>query len=231
MKLFFFGAGASKAAGLLLTSELTAAIYTPELILSSERVAANKHVFGEFERQRAVAMRFLHSIRASAANDINLLRKAFQVISQCREEHSGYGPYSHQSIAEIHDAIIGVFTILLNPAYVRSFDGASYQRFVEWTLSQNYWPVIVSTNWDSVLDGIVDALYVDKVIDRGMIDLPVDKHLLSNIATDGGQFGCSIFKLNGSVSWLYCPRHARFYGLGFQEPYNLEATEIGRAHV
>lgn len=48
-------------------------------------------------------------------------------------------------------------------------------RFVEWTSKQDDYVVILTTNWDFLIDVYVEVYYgFDRSIDEGMVDLAVD---------------------------------------------------------
>jgi len=251
MKVFFFGAGASKSCGFLLASELLKAIYSP-LIGYGINVKQSRHksVVDMFEKDREICMIFTELIRDDRPLDYNMLTEIFSTIENRNPENlvlaskmkpGVYGlddqyfdlkqaivfnELERGHMPLIRNSFMSVFSTLLNPAYYRSSNPGSYGKFVEWTKKQQDWTVILSTNWDYLLDIYIDWQYgVLDEIDEGMVDLQSDRfvpyRMLGNKV-----FGksVSLFKLNGSLNWLYCPKDKKFYGTLFQPPYNLTAV-------
>ena len=230
MKVFFFGAGASKASGLLLTSELLPAIYDPEAYGVDIKLTSDYRVIQSFSLCRDMSMKFFNHLGGSRSLDIKLLAEAFRIIESCNTQDIGYDIFSAQDMQQMRQAIVFTFDCLLNPKYNPNLDISIYEKFVRWTTNQKEWIAIITTNWDYLLDEVLSTYYFFSSVDLGMVDLPLD-FLIPFAMQDDEVHGklFSLYKLNGSLNWLYCPNDRVFYGSLFQPPYNLQIMTTSQA--
>lgn len=225
VKMFFFGAGTSKSIGLLLASELLPAIYAPERFGIDIRLSELASVRNGFPLACDAARRFLDILRDGQDLHQDHLRKAFEVFEACEESGSGFRTLNHDQVVEAQHSLIFALGILLNFAYRSKHGPDYYTPFLQWTKRTAGWPVIVTTNWDYILDVLIGVYYTDDLIDCGDCDPPL-KELLVRYILRGSQIGqaISLYKLNGSLDWLYCSKERSYYAPLFQPPWNLTAA-------
>jgi len=214
----------------MLASELLPAIYDPQkydVDLSRSEVP---NIRLAFEMACTEARSFIDLLRDGADVQLGLLRFAFETFQECEDQGMGYRSLSLAEVLSARRSLQWLFGIFLNfayRAYWRHERPDCYLRFVEWAKRAPGWPVVVTTNWDFVLDTLISASYGLDIIDCGDCEPSLDVFLTRYVA-HGSPTGkaISLYKLNGSLDWLYCPSEKGYFSPLFQPPWNMGALTI-----
>lgn len=220
-KVFFFGAGASKACGSLLTSELLPALGNPESFGIDVARSRHDQIPLGFAHNRFLASEFIDGLEiVNYSDSVAILNRVFNELATAFAAKQTTA--SLIALKIIYNAFAEAFQILLSPAYSPHLDFTPYFDFFEWAKRQPCWITVLTTNWDQIAQDMAAVFYSSDIIDFGTVDLPSDALVPAamSMTLEAGRYA-SVYQLNGSAAWLYCELHDEFYGQWLQPPLNL----------
>ena len=94
MKVFFFGAGASKASGLFLTSELLPALYDPPGWGINFSLSKYPGVAASFSDNRDLSIQFIDTVRGTQPLSVKVLWETFNILADCDARNINYSNFS-----------------------------------------------------------------------------------------------------------------------------------------
>lgn len=221
-RAFFLGAGASKADGFPLTRELLWAVAQSALRDGRGRGGNPVRRFLQTVFQvplpelRAAArawQRFLRDPDAEVEvpNALPHLTDVLSTLDILRDEEGCLGladgrrPLGHDELSVVRAEVVRAIATgfkALHEHRRRQRDGFVAEQFVQ-RLSGN--DVLITTNWDILLDIARDARFGTTELDYGT------RVSFEKGARSRGKARPQLLKLHGSLNWLVCPRCSRLW--------------------
>lgn len=202
--VFVFGAGFSKAAGMPLQQELL-----PEIM--------KLDIGFEFERVRIPVTAFIKENFPGVQIERLTLEDLFTILDKAVLNKEYFGGYKWQDLYSIRKGLIRALLVLINERIKENRENLSfYNAMGKFILAQSHSIGVISLNWDTVFETVINNLSKNGETNQTQIDYCAFAHKMEKnreigLLTPGENDALKMMKLHGSINWLYCPNCGRLF--------------------
>jgi NAD-dependent SIR2 family protein deacetylase len=207
--VFVLGAGFSKAAGLPTQKEL--------LPGSLAFKGGDYH----FKNAKSTVQAFISENFSGVKLDHLALEDLFTILDKAVLGKEYFSGYPWQTLYLIRKSLVHILLVLIDTRMQSVIDRKKLYkglgRFITGCiLKGNPHVSIISLNWDTLFESVINDLVSGRKRKRIDIDYCVFSHLLPTPHQSSGpvtisKYALKIMKLHGSINWLYCPNCSRLY--------------------
>ena len=231
IRVVFLGAGASKAAGLPLASELYDALVSPADFGVDPHRSESEGLPSLFAARRESVLRLIDEYSSESVTGLRRIELTVDHL-QCLTDDLAISEKkdiitAQQQLQELY----WCFDILLHPTYNASARPRVYLEAAYGITALPGWTAIICTNWDYLLDVSLECAADSNglVVDWGL-GLP-NAHIWQGFVPlladycwkERRQPFVSLWKPNGSFGWLGCQADSLIFARHFYRPYNLDS--------
>lgn len=228
-RVFFFGAGASKSCGLPMATELYDVLVNPKNHHVGFARSKVKGIEERFNKKRAESLSIIALLSNAEDSGLNRIESTFNILSSIISGNSEDSRVTKSDADKYFKALSFCFDIILHPVYNTRANSLPYSEFSYNVINLPGWSMMVSTNWDYLLDVHLDTaagqnLFVDWGIGSPNTQ-PWKAHigLMAQYSWEEHKRPyISLYKPNGSLGWYRCPCNNMVYARHFYKPYNLD---------
>lgn len=207
--IFFIGAGFSYSAGAPLQSELLQNIMT---------YTENQwgYRYNDIWQKRDNVRQFLIDAFSLDTNQLHAftLEDFYTPIDRCISDNSSFRGYSTNLLRAIRNDLSVLIGVAIDQGFRNRYHFGiqlTYlQNFSDWIVERNSESIVISTNWDILLETHINTEL--HTIDYGTsyYNLSTRERIRRRLEAWDGR-NVKILKLHGSLNWLKCPSCQRLY--------------------